>query len=848
MTTNPHNERKPSLRKITSIGFKALSQFDEFIQNSLEKFKFVDAKKEYYDITGDDANYIISHKSTIPDLVIWNKTFNKNECFEGANTAKDNPFPRFQFYLRVKAMKQQETKEKKKKEKDKKKSSTTREQDDILTALNSTNTTRLKEKDKAKEKGKVKGKDREHNKLKERDKEKERDIDKDKDKLKDETQNDQNNNTKIKEKDKENQKEIAGLCVKTDFEPDYNTLPINIMKSDNVKESNERNNKQPMPTSQKEHNDIEELNKNLKMFHFDGFANNNNPIESTKEIVESEEMKFKESVFNQNDNIIDYENEEENILDENEMNNDEFNNDKDIINPNSNTVKQLRNEQLYLLDNQTNINRNIDLNSENFFNTQNKPKSQTMTQTQAQAQSIMQTQFQTESTPLSQMQSQPQLQQQPQPHPQFNQRKHNFNLDIDDIIDQNEDDPFNNQNQNYSKTPFFQKNKGGLSLNQPRLKEEVNLDNPDDQEFDFNSNDQNMIRMQMQNEINNQLQPPKQIQSQKSLNSKKKKEKKPKKQTSSPQFNAQDDLMENDYFDSPMLQFPINPNNPYQQQGMPFPMTPQMNRGFYPHQSHFPDNPMTPPYSHQQNFFQPPPLNDILLSLVGQYFDDKGWFITDREGKILASFTSFELFQFLNQRRDFDINALIITALNSPLIFNGEQIWMILSQTLPIILQNKQSQMASLEEMNQFQKKQKKKKKTPFDQEQQQQQNNYNIHLQYIANELTFNNYPIMNNLQGNQGNKMNMSPMTIGKGHSSNSNNSQMKQFNISDSNYQNMMYQQQQQHQLHQQKLQQQMYFNQTQGQSQGLGLGLGQGLGDNNQASMKKQKKTKGKETMK
>ena len=39
-----------------------------------------DPMNEFYEATGDDKDFIISHKSTIPDLVIWNKTFNKNEC------------------------------------------------------------------------------------------------------------------------------------------------------------------------------------------------------------------------------------------------------------------------------------------------------------------------------------------------------------------------------------------------------------------------------------------------------------------------------------------------------------------------------------------------------------------------------------------------------------------------------------------------------------------------------------------------------------------------------------------------------------------------------------------------
>ena len=104
-------------RKVSTQGFSDFQKFDDFIQNSLDKFKFVDPMPEMYEATGNDANFIISHKSTIPDLVIWNKTFNKNECFEGADYNADNPFPRFQFYLRVKTIKPGDPNQKKKKEK-----------------------------------------------------------------------------------------------------------------------------------------------------------------------------------------------------------------------------------------------------------------------------------------------------------------------------------------------------------------------------------------------------------------------------------------------------------------------------------------------------------------------------------------------------------------------------------------------------------------------------------------------------------------------------------------------------------------------------------------------------------
>ena len=75
---------------------------DNYIQKCLNKFQFVEVKKELYQKVGDDLNSIISHKSTIPDLIIWNKPFNKNECFQNMrNSIKYNKFPRVPFYLRL---------------------------------------------------------------------------------------------------------------------------------------------------------------------------------------------------------------------------------------------------------------------------------------------------------------------------------------------------------------------------------------------------------------------------------------------------------------------------------------------------------------------------------------------------------------------------------------------------------------------------------------------------------------------------------------------------------------------------------------------------------------------------
>ena len=109
---NNEFKRKNEIKKYID-----LNKLDMFIQSSLEKFKLVDPMKELYDATKNDANSIISHKSTIPDLVIWNKKFNKNFCFYDCDYTlnKENLFPRYQFFLRVKGTKNDKDKKKDKK-------------------------------------------------------------------------------------------------------------------------------------------------------------------------------------------------------------------------------------------------------------------------------------------------------------------------------------------------------------------------------------------------------------------------------------------------------------------------------------------------------------------------------------------------------------------------------------------------------------------------------------------------------------------------------------------------------------------------------------------------------------
>jgi hypothetical protein len=80
-----------------------LKKFDDFIQDSLYKYFYVKPWERLYTNTGKVHHDIISDKSTIPDLVIYNKSFNKNDCFFYSNkNSKYIKFPRVQFLLRPK--------------------------------------------------------------------------------------------------------------------------------------------------------------------------------------------------------------------------------------------------------------------------------------------------------------------------------------------------------------------------------------------------------------------------------------------------------------------------------------------------------------------------------------------------------------------------------------------------------------------------------------------------------------------------------------------------------------------------------------------------------------------------
>ena len=96
MTTDISNENRS-----LSINTPLQKKNDDTIQNLfLNNYKYYKENPGFKKITGKNYDLIISHKSTIPDLVIYNKVFNKNECFLEANRKENNYFPRKQFYIK----------------------------------------------------------------------------------------------------------------------------------------------------------------------------------------------------------------------------------------------------------------------------------------------------------------------------------------------------------------------------------------------------------------------------------------------------------------------------------------------------------------------------------------------------------------------------------------------------------------------------------------------------------------------------------------------------------------------------------------------------------------------------
>ena len=72
-------------------------KLDNFIELVLSKYTFQSPDDKLYQIAGEQAYNIINNNSLTPDLVIYNKAFNKNLCFYDFKGNSFNPFPRKKF-------------------------------------------------------------------------------------------------------------------------------------------------------------------------------------------------------------------------------------------------------------------------------------------------------------------------------------------------------------------------------------------------------------------------------------------------------------------------------------------------------------------------------------------------------------------------------------------------------------------------------------------------------------------------------------------------------------------------------------------------------------------------------
>ena len=88
------------------LRFIQSEQLDLFIQKSLDKFFFVEPWKKLYDRTGKLHKDIITDKSTIPDLVIYNKAFNKVDCYFDCKKKLLINYPRKRFQFKPKYKKE----------------------------------------------------------------------------------------------------------------------------------------------------------------------------------------------------------------------------------------------------------------------------------------------------------------------------------------------------------------------------------------------------------------------------------------------------------------------------------------------------------------------------------------------------------------------------------------------------------------------------------------------------------------------------------------------------------------------------------------------------------------------
>ena len=79
MSKNEITFERSSQSKIK--GFKDLNLFDSFIQTALDKYYFTQEIPKLDESGEKFHDYILNEESQIPDLIIYNKPFNKNDCY-----------------------------------------------------------------------------------------------------------------------------------------------------------------------------------------------------------------------------------------------------------------------------------------------------------------------------------------------------------------------------------------------------------------------------------------------------------------------------------------------------------------------------------------------------------------------------------------------------------------------------------------------------------------------------------------------------------------------------------------------------------------------------------------------
>ena len=711
--TQTHPKELEFKRKVKTEGFQNFKAFDEFIQSSLDKFKFVDPMQELYDATGNDANTIISHKSTIPDLVIWNKTFDKNECFEGADCNNNNPFPRFQFYLRVKTNKTNEKTEKKKKDKKtntKDELSRKESNQDIPTVSLLSNTTTTTES------GKV--------------------------------------NKDIKDKRKDNKSKMNNTNKKTENKNEKTNKP-----SDNTNTNNNTVNKVKPPRTLKDLLDGENNNKpnvttvDTKQIFNDNNNNNNinnNSINSNSlsnspfDDIEQDNKMFGQVLTNKNElttNTNINMNVQQSLNDINNGSNNNTNNNNNNQNRN-NTLNQQSNKNFF----------EQDFNFNNILGDDIKPPKTNQQEpntfdfdiphlkdddNELPSPSAMKSQSHLQNMNTFMDNSEKELQHQPQSYfnNEFNTMNTNTNVNTppQNILNQLKDNNNNNimQDNNSQRNEYenmFFKMSNPSPPPQPQLPPSQmnpmhrNINPPSNTMnpmFDIQNNSNPSMQFHMHQEQLEQQQMQQQQQQQQlqhhgnnflqnmanlNINEQKlkKKQKKPKQQQQPHQFpNPNMNNFDNDI-------------HPFQQPS-PFPMQnqPHLQQNAFQHeQNSFLQNINSHPNQYQQQLLlqqqqqqqqqQQRQQTEYLLNIVATNFDRKGWSLLGEGGRMFEAFTSYELFQFLKEKINMlDISMLAIADRDKRLMLRGDQMFYILSHTLPIIIQYKQKQLAMFGLQNQ---------------------------------------------------------------------------------------------------------------------------------------------------